>query len=118
MASLLASQRACSQLAGSNCREPKPVAHIQQRGLPQPVGAAPFCCPRDSRRSAGVGTVCDAKSNTSVRGQLQIVQGASKASLYTQLPERLDEPTPGFDSIAAALEDLAAGVRVLLKSLS
>jgi hypothetical protein len=118
MASLLASQRACSQLAGANCREPRLFAQIQQRGLPQPVGAAPFCCPRDSRRSAGVDTVCDAKSITSVRGQLQIVQGASKASLYTQLPDRLDEPTPGFDSIAAALEDLAAGRRALSESFS
>lgn len=35
--------------------------------------------------------------------------GSSKDSIYTQLPERLDEPTPGFDSVAAALEDLAAG---------
>lgn len=44
-----------------------------------------------------------------IRGQLQVAFGSSKASLYTQLPELLEEPTPGFDSIADALQDLAAG---------
>jgi hypothetical protein len=29
--------------------------------------------------------------------------------MYTQLPLRMDEPTPGFDSIPSALEALAAG---------
>jgi hypothetical protein len=40
---------------------------------------------------------------------LVVAAGSSKQSLYTQLPTRLDEPTPGFDSIASALDDLAAG---------
>jgi hypothetical protein len=44
------------------------------------------------------------------RAMKVIVAGSSKQSMYTLLPERLDDPTPGFDSIASALEDLAAGM--------
>eukprot|EP00775_Hariotina_reticulata_P009154 gene9154-9322_t len=49
-----------------------------------------------------------------IRGMKVIVAGSSKQSMYTVLPERLDEPTPGFDSIASALEDLAAGKFVVV----
>lgn len=61
----------------------------------------------DSRQLATAGNAI--KFVNRIRGGTLLVAGASKDSLYTQLPERLDEPTPGFDSIASALEDLAAG---------
>eukprot|EP00878_Enallax_costatus_P002527 GHUV01002709.1.p1 GENE.GHUV01002709.1~~GHUV01002709.1.p1 ORF type:complete len:519 (+),score=149.66 GHUV01002709.1:161-1717(+) len=67
---------------------------------------------RDSKQ---VARAKDALSKLSrVRGSSVVVAGASKESIYTQLPERLDEPTPGFDSIASALEDLAAGKFVVV----
>jgi hypothetical protein len=106
MASLFASQRTCAPSAVSNCREIKSVFHNLQRTLPP---ATISSSARESR-TAGDRIAWDAAGCTkTVRGQLQIAYGASKASLYTQLPDRLDEPTPGFDSIAEALEDLAAG---------
>lgn len=52
---------------------------------------------------------CSNKTINSTQRTLVVAAGSSKQSLYTQLPTRLDEPTPGFDSIASALEDLAAG---------
>jgi len=107
MASLFASQRVSSQVASANCRESKCLFQIAQRPLP-PV-AATSCCPQHGRKTAGLESTWGVAERTPVRGQLQIAFGTSKASLYTQLPERLDEPTPGFDSIADALQDLAAG---------
>ena len=106
MASLFASQRSlCNQF--TNCRDTKSAIHITQRS--PAAAAATCCCPRDSSRRTAPGSVGNVVQTAAVRGQLQVVQGASKSSLYTQLPDRLDEPTQGFDSIAAALEDLAAG---------
>lgn len=40
--------------------------------------------------------------------------GTAKQHLYTQLVGPLDVPSPGFDSIASALEDLAAGKFVVV----
>jgi 3,4-dihydroxy 2-butanone 4-phosphate synthase/GTP cyclohydrolase II len=40
--------------------------------------------------------------------------GSAKQHLYTQLATSLDDPSPGFDSIASALEDLAAGKFVVV----
>ncbi|GBF88953.1 bifunctional riboflavin biosynthesis protein, chloroplastic [Raphidocelis subcapitata] len=43
-----------------------------------------------------------------------LARGAAKQHLYTAAPGALDAPSPGFDSIAAALEDLAAGKFVVV----
>lgn len=109
MASLFALQRTCAPSGVSNCREVKSVFHIPQRTLP-PAAAATISSSARESRTAGDRIAWDVAGCTkNVRGQLHIAHGASKASLYTQLPDRWDEPTPGFDSIAEALEDLAAG---------
>lgn len=110
MASLFASQRLCNP-AAVNCRDVKAVFHIAQRPLPPAASATCSSNSRDSRTAAGDRIAWGAAGcKQTVRGQSQVAYGASKTSLYTQLPDRLDEPTPGFDSIADALEDLAAGV--------
>ncbi|KAF6258072.1 3,4-dihydroxy-2-butanone 4-phosphate synthase-domain-containing protein [Scenedesmus sp. NREL 46B-D3] len=57
---------------------------------------------------------CSSRPNNQTTRTLVVASGSSKQSLYTQLPTRLDEPTPGFDSIASALEDLAAGKFVVV----
>lgn len=109
MASLFASQRTCAPSAVPNCRGIKSAFHIIQRTLP-PAAAATISSSARESRTAGDRIARDvAGCSRTVRRQLQVAHGASKASLYTQLPDRLDEPTPGFDSIAEALEDLAAG---------
>jgi hypothetical protein len=107
----LASQRACNPAAGVVGRGGKSVLHFAHpRPLP-PAARGSSTTARDSRTAAdsGIGWAGPGCVQA-VRGALQIAHGVSKASLYTQLPDRLDEPTPGFDSIAHALEDLAAGV--------
>jgi len=43
-----------------------------------------------------------------------IAAGSAKQHMYTQLAASLDAPSPGFDSIASALEDLAAGKFVVV----
>lgn len=85
-----------SHSSGRRCLSRAPPAG-SLRVLARPTPPQPDCAPgaRPSLRRIGV-----------------IAAGSSKQSLYTQLPQRLDEPTPGFDSIADALEDLAAGERL------
>lgn len=100
MASLQQVRTTCRHQQGNDtCRKYR-IAHIACCRLVPPVAG-----------HQQLATVENAPTLSPYHRRVHVVAaGGSKESLYTQLPDRLDEPTPGFNSIASALQDLAAGV--------
>lgn len=98
------------------CMRPLAPAVLPPTRLATRLAARGRCATRIGY--AAIATPYVPLQQTSGRGAV-CVRGSSKGSVFAeQLVRPLMEPAPGFDSIAAALDDLAAGTCIYSYSKS